>query len=120
MLQERINGIPSKRFGKLFCRNTIVTMLKFAEKTLQSQRDAPARCIILCSWHMVYSLSEVRNMVKRLKKRIHVACSPLILKANIASLLFGIIIPEINYFTHSNLSLNNAFIIHNITFSRII
>uniref|UniRef100_A0A0A9D754 Uncharacterized protein n=1 Tax=Arundo donax TaxID=35708 RepID=A0A0A9D754_ARUDO len=69
---------------------------------------------------MIHSLPKVGNMIKCLKKRVHVTGSSLILETNITCHLFGVIVPIINNSSHSNLSFNNAFIIHNISFTRII
>uniref|UniRef100_A0A2P2MFJ0 Ubiquitin carboxyl-terminal hydrolase 12-like isoform X10 n=1 Tax=Rhizophora mucronata TaxID=61149 RepID=A0A2P2MFJ0_RHIMU len=88
MLHERIICIPAKRLCQLFCSYTGITVLKLIKQTLQSQRNAPRRHIILSCWHMIHSLSEVWNMVQCLKERIHVTSSSLVLKSNITCLLF--------------------------------
>uniref|UniRef100_A0A0A9CVE2 Uncharacterized protein n=1 Tax=Arundo donax TaxID=35708 RepID=A0A0A9CVE2_ARUDO len=64
---------------------------------------------------MINSLSEIWNVVQRLKKRIHIASSALIFKTNITSFLFRVITPIINNFTHSNFSFHYTGIIYKIT-----
>ena len=67
-----------------------------------------------------FHLSEVRNMVESLQKRVHVTRCSLVLKSNITSLLFWVIWPVIQNLANSNLSFDDACVIYEVPSSRVI
>lgn len=73
----------------------------------------------LQSYVLLTNLSEIGNVIQRLKKRIHVTSSSLVFQSNITSFFFWVMCPVIKI-SHSHISLNHACIIHKITSTRII
>jgi hypothetical protein len=90
MLHECIRTLPSETLGQLGRSYRLVRALEVVEDSLKSEGQGFGRCIVL-GRDLVDSSSEIGSAKERLKERVHVASSSLVLETDESSLLFRIV-----------------------------
>mmetsp|Transcript_45257 Transcript_45257/g.75534 ORF Transcript_45257/g.75534 Transcript_45257/m.75534 type:complete len:336 (+) Transcript_45257:2106-3113(+) len=98
VLRVRVLLRPTKRLCELGGADGALGELHAEEETLERQRDRDLLTVTVRG-HLVHSLSEVTEVVKGLEERVHVASGTLVLEANKAGLLLGILVERVGLVT---------------------